>query len=198
MKHPVIAEKLLRLAAADEACRQRLVATGELFGGYHPEMQTVHEENAAALRLAMREIGYPSVSKVGVKANEAAWLVAQHAISKPALMEAYLAAVLEEEGVSVRAAYLSDRIAVFRGRGQLYGTQFAWSDDGLLHPCALADAAGVDARRLTLGMPALAVQTALIRARALAEGDMVPDDLAGFRAGELAWRKQVGWLANEE
>ena len=194
MKHPIIAEKLLRLAAADEACRQRLVATGELFGGYHPEMQTVHEENAAALRLAMRKIGYPSVSKVGVKANEAAWLVAQHAISKPALMEAYLAAVLEEEGVSVRAAYLSDRIAVFRGRGQLYGTQFAWQTDGSLQPCKLEDGQNVDARRIALGLKPLDEQTKALQAKAAAEGETAPSDLPAFKTRELAWRRAVGWM----
>lgn len=188
--------QLLELAKADAACRDELVATGKLFDGYHPNMRQIHEQNALALREMIQEIGYPSVAKVGTAANEAAWLVAQHAISEPVFMEAYLDLVLKVEKISVSAAYLSDRIAVFRGRGQHYGTQYVWREDGLLHPAELADPAGVDERRSALGLPSVAEQTTLMRQRAAAEGDKAPTDLAEFRARELAWRREVGWLVD--
>ena len=35
----------------------------------------------------IKEIGFPTIEKVGKKANEAAWLVIQHAIEKPSFMK---------------------------------------------------------------------------------------------------------------
>ncbi len=39
-------EKLHLMKTEDERVREELAKTGELFNGYHPEMERVHLENA--------------------------------------------------------------------------------------------------------------------------------------------------------
>jgi hypothetical protein len=42
---------------------------------YNPEIEKVHRNNAENLREIIGLIGWPTISKVGVEASEAAWLV---------------------------------------------------------------------------------------------------------------------------
>src|SRR2546427_10138792 len=64
--------------------------------------------------------------------------------------------VSEGEVSPLEVAMLEDRIRSFEGRPQRYGTQFDWDEQGRLSPLPLEDPAGVDARRLTIGLAALA------------------------------------------
>jgi hypothetical protein len=61
-----------------------LARDGSLFEGYSPEMERVHLENATRLEAIIVRHGWPGLSAVGADGAEAAWLVAQHAISRPA------------------------------------------------------------------------------------------------------------------
>ena len=65
---------------------------------------------------------------------EAAWLVLQHAIDSPELQRKYLSilknAAEAGEVTAAQVAYLEDRIRVFKGRPQRFGTQFAWDRNG--------------------------------------------------------------------
>lgn len=177
--------------------RGRLAASGELFGGYHPEMEAVHLANADRLARVLDAHGWPGAARFGEEAAAAAWLIAQHAIGLPALQRRCLAALelaAANGGVSaVHAAFLGDRIRVLEGRPQRYGTQFDWSADGRLSPSPIEDAAGVDARRAAVGLGPLAARTAELRARAAAEGDRVPADPAARAAEQDAWARRVGW-----
>lgn len=75
--------RLVSLARHDAETRERLAADGSLFEGYHPAMQAVHEDNAAALESIVNEHGWPMAATAGTDGAEAAWVVAQHAISLP-------------------------------------------------------------------------------------------------------------------
>ena len=90
------------------------------------------------------------------------------------------------------AACLADRIAVFEGRPQLFGTQFDWFD-GELSPAPLAAPEEIDAHRATVGLPPLAEAVTQMRATARAEGETAPADLAARRAGFDSWARRVGW-----
>ncbi|MDF2934511.1 MAG: hypothetical protein K0R36_3842, partial [Chryseobacterium sp.] len=48
---------------------------GELGNGYHPEMEKLHKENAQYLKNIIERIGFPTISKVGQKASDVAWLI---------------------------------------------------------------------------------------------------------------------------
>jgi hypothetical protein len=120
----------------------------------------------------------------------------QHAVGRPALqrrgLELLLDAIPRGDANALDAAYLSDRIAVFEGRPQLFGTQFDWSD-GALSPAPVADPDGLDDRRASVGLPPMAETVAAMRARAAAEGETAPADLSARRAAFEAWAKRTGW-----
>jgi hypothetical protein len=190
---------LIAAARRDAETRTRLARTGALFDGYHPEMEAVHLENAALLERAITAIGWPGRAKIGDEAAGAAFMILQHAISKPDLQRRGLALILEAipEGPAnpLDAAYLSDRIAVFEGREQTFGTQFDWGADGLLSPAPIRDAAGVDERRASVGLPPMAETIAHMRAGAAAERETAPADLQQRRVEFEAWARRVGWRA---
>jgi hypothetical protein len=190
---------LIAAAQRDAMTRARLARRGALFDGYHPEMEAVHLENAAQLERAIEAIGWPGRAKVGDEGAGAAFMILQHAISKPDLQRRGLALILEAvpegQANALDAAYLSDRIAVFEGREQTFGTQFDWDADGLLSPASIADPAGVDERRASVGLPPMAETIAHMRAGAAAEGETAPADLQQRRADFEAWARRVGWRA---
>lgn len=189
---------MIEAAQRDWETRARLAASGALFDGYHPEMEAVHQENAALLERAIDDIGgWPVRSKFGDDGAGAAFLIAQHAIGLPAFQRRVLALLLEgaEAGEVnvVDTAYLSDRIAVFEERPQLFGTQFDWDEQGQLSPVRILDPDDVDARRASVGLPALGEVIADMRARVQAEGQGPPTDLAKRRADFESWARRVGW-----
>ncbi|WP_097131967.1 DUF6624 domain-containing protein [Pedobacter xixiisoli] len=198
MNYNQIAEKLIDLQNADLALREKLVKSGRLSEGYDEEMKALHNRNAKLLNEIIAVIGYPTVEKVGKEASEAAWLVIQHAIEQPQLMKK-CAELLRIEVAKGNAepkslAYLYDRIAVFEGKSQLYGTQFDWDENGELSPNAFDDLVEVNKRRSSVGLDTLEEQTALIRANAKKENQQPPKDLEKRRQEVEAWKKKVGWI----
>jgi hypothetical protein len=199
MAEPDWSALLIAAAARDAATRARLARSGALFQGYHPEMEAVHLENAALLERAIEAIGWPGRGAVGDEAAGAAFMILQHAISRPDLQRRGLGLILDAvpqgQANALDAAYLSDRIAVFEGREQTFGTQFDWDRDGLLSPAPIRDSAGVDERRASVGLPTMAETIAHMRSRAASEGDHAPADLDQRRADFEAWTRRVGWRA---
>ncbi|GEN76040.1 DUF6624 domain-containing protein [Chryseobacterium hagamense] len=198
MNFKSIAKKMIRLKNADLQLRDELIRKGELGNGYHEEMQALHHKNAEILNEIIDSIGYPMAEKVGQEAADAAWMVIQHAIGKPHFMRKCLKLMEDSAPIShaerINIAYLSDRIAVFEGRPQLYGTQFDWDENGQLSPNVYDDLNQVNERRKLLGLNSLEDQTALIRSRARKENQHAPADLEQRNKEMEAWKKSVGWI----
>jgi hypothetical protein len=120
-----LAEIIIGLKNADIELRDQLIQNGKLSGGYNSTMARLHNKNAQILNEIIDKIGYPTTEKVGKLAHEAAWMVIQHAIGQPVFMKK-CAKLLEElhddREHKIYLAYLTDRIAVFENRPQLYGT----------------------------------------------------------------------------
>ncbi|MBX9745689.1 MAG: hypothetical protein K2X34_02225 [Hyphomonadaceae bacterium] len=192
-------DRLVAAARRDFETRARLAATGALFIGYHPEMEAVHNENAALLDDAFDAIGWPGRDKLGDDGAAAAFVILQHAIGKPDIQRRGLALMLEQIPLGnanmLDAAYLSDRIATLEGREQTFGTQFDWDANGQLSPAPTRDVAELDERRASVGLPPMADTIAAMRANAAAEGETPPSDLATRRAEMEAWAIRVGWRA---
>lgn len=190
---------LIAGARRDLETRARLAASGDLFKGYHPEMEAVHDENAALLARVFDAVGWPGRRIYGDDGAAAAFLILQHAIGHPELQRRGLALILdavpEGQANALDAAYLSDRIAVFEGSGQTFGTQFDWDADGQLSPAPVRDPEELDARRANVGLPPIAESIAHMRANAAAEGDAPPADLAQRRVEFEAWARRCGWRA---
>lgn len=193
---PIWRDALLRAVQRDADTRTRLARDGSLFDGYHPEMEAVHIENAALLEEAFNTIGWTGRHRVDDDGAGAAFLILQHAISRPDLQRRGLALMLDAiplgDANTLDAAYLSDRIAVFEGRPQLYGTQFDWQD-GELAPAPIDDLDQLDVRRASVGLPPLDDVIAAQRRAAEAEGHGPPPDMAARQAAFDLWAKKVGW-----
>lgn len=86
-------------------------------------------------------------------------------------------------------AYIDDRIRVYEGKRQRFGTQWRGSPQGL-EPYSLEDAENVDARRAALGLPSLAE----LRATAPKKRQWNAEAARRHEEKELAWRRSVGWI----
>ena len=188
---------LIDAVRRDYEVRARLVAEGTLFDGYHPEMEAVHDANAALLSRAFDEIGWPGRHTLGDEGAAAAFKILQHAIGHPELQRRGLAMLLDAipsgQANTLDAAYLSDRIAVFEGNPQTFGTQFDWDTNGQMSPAPVRDPETLDERRASVGLPPIADSIAEMRASIAAERAHPPADLAKRRADYEAWARRVGW-----
>jgi hypothetical protein len=154
-----IAEELIQMHEEDMRVRNRLAADGSLFQGYHPEMESVHRRNAARLRQIIEEHGWPGRTLVGEEAAHAAWIILQHSIGEPEFMRrgfrlVQIAAAAGEIDPKL-AAMLEDRICVFEGRPQKFGTQFDWDENGQMSPNKYDDLRLVEERRCAIGLTPL-------------------------------------------
>lgn len=180
----LIAEELIEMARHDLQVREELLKAGKLSPGYHPDMEHVHLQNAARLEEIIDSIGYPTRSKVGKEASEAAWLIVQHAISKPSLMLNCYALLTEipEDVNPQNLAYLYDRICYFEGRPQKYGTQF---DHRGLYP--------VENKAETIRLRE-ALQLSTHEEKLMMEAQDPATDLHPHDEDFNLWRKKVGWV----
>lgn len=190
-----LANELIAMAGEDLKLRAELAADGSLFEGYHPRMRALHERNADRLTAILAEVGWPGADLVGGDASEAAWLVVQHAISRPKLMRTALSLLRkigpEDSAAGWQLAMLEDRILVFEGRKQHFGTQFDWDEAGAMSPLPIEDPGTVDTRRAEMGLPPLAVAIADHRSRM--GGESKPADFKARRAEAEAFAREVGW-----
>lgn len=196
---PELAARLQRLLEYDAEARADLLESGELFGGYHPLMEAVHRSNAQALEAILDEIGWPGRSRVGDEGSEAAWQIAQHAISRPSFQRRCLdllrEAVAQGEVPARQVAMLEDRIRFNERRPQRFGTVFDWSPDGELSPWPIDEPDEVEYRRAAAGLQPLTDAVAGLRRRAEAEGDRPPEDWEARQREIEEWARRVGWIS---
>ena len=177
----------------DQAVRAELAADGSLYEGYHPRMAAVHDANADRLRAIIREHGWPTERLVGVDGAKAAHRIAQHSINHPEFMRE-CRRLLDEASARGEVprwqfAYVDDRIRVYEGLPQRYGTQWREGPAGL-EPYPIDDSAHVEERRAALGLPSVAE----LRASAPPKRPWDPETDRQYELKELAWRRAVGWL----
>lgn len=180
-----IAYELIQLAQHDLAVRERLLAENKLSGGYNSEMEAVHRANATRLREIISLIGWPTRSKVGEEASEAAWLIVQHSIGEASFMrDSYQLMLNSMDDINPQnVAYLYDRICYFEGKLQRYGTQY---DNGKLYP--VENKATVNILRQGLKLPIISATQIIAYTNAEKSDDLHTD--AGFNA----WRRKAGWI----
>ncbi|KAF0225128.1 MAG: hypothetical protein FD176_620 [Rhodospirillaceae bacterium] len=190
-------DHLLHMAEADRRLRQQLALSGELFAGYHPDMRTLHEANARELELAVDDEGWPNRHETGEDGVEAAFLIALHAISRPAFQRRCLtlmkSAANRGDIPARHPAMLEDRIRAFEGRPQLYGTQLDWDDDGHLMPLPIENENDVDSRRAKVGLPPLSQTVAESEALARQQGQHPPAEWLHRQHAMAAFAHEVGW-----
>lgn len=187
-------QQLIDAIARDIKFRAELEQAGVLYDGYHQQMRAVHEENAALLENFLNHYGWPYPSKYGKDIYEAAWMIAIHAISKPVLLRKVLH-ILEQalqagEPVANEYAKLYDRIELYEGRQQLYGTQFFPSPRGWV-AYNLYDPEHVDDRRKALGLTTFIENKKEVGAEE--DGFIDEKKLQQYDLFWSAFLKEVGW-----
>jgi hypothetical protein len=184
---------LLDMEARDQAVRAELTAAGELDQQYHPRLEEIHRTNASRLRQIIAVFGWPGHALVGERGTKAAWRIALHSYAEPIFMRQCRDHIdrASEAGDAPRwqFALIDDRIRVYEGRPQRYGTQLRLGADGL-EPHPLENEARVDSMRMQAGLPPLA-QTL---AQARLQPQPPPAAVAANEARELEFRRGVGWI----
>jgi len=158
--HDELRRELLAMREEDMTVRDELMQSGELGGHYVPRMEMVHVRNAARLRELISRHGWPAEDIAGKDGAEAAWIIAQHSVGEPQFQHEVLGLLhdcaAENRIPAWHAAYLEDRIAMYEGRPQRYGSQ--WIDDsrdGRARPWKLADPHRVNELRAAVGLKPL-------------------------------------------
>lgn len=153
-------QELQAMRDEDLRVREELIASAEMGGEYVPRMEAVHKRNANRLRELIDLHGWPTEAIAGKDGCEAAWLIAQHAIGEPEFQRYVLkmlrTSIAEGHVPAWHAAYLEDRIAMYEGQPQRYGTQ--WIDDprdGRARPWTIAYPENVNALRAEAGLEPL-------------------------------------------
>jgi hypothetical protein len=166
---------LLAAAGADQALRNLVVESlGKCLIAGDPRLKqlgrairAVNDAGADALTEILDKDGWPLRSRFGDEVDRAAFLIVQHRDHDVA----YQARVLERladlvtrgETLGESYALLFDRVATAQGRPQRYGSQGECRDGQfVVHALEPGD---VDARRQTVGLPALDAYRALAASR---------------------------------
>ncbi len=125
-------------------------------------IRAIDRAHAARLSEIVDHIGWPTRELVGIEAAQGAFVVVQHAGHAPDLQNRCLALMVDQvEQGKLPAPYvalLTDRIRLFTGQPQVFGTQmtFVTGDDGVARcvpAVAIEDPANLDARRDLMGLP---------------------------------------------
>lgn len=190
-----LSQELVALAKGDLSVRDELVADGSLgLHGYHPRMEAVHKDNAARLAEIIEQYGWPGLTLVGEEGAWAAWLIVQHSIGNPPFMRQCLCllkqAASNGEAIAWQVAMLEDRIRMYEGKPQIYGSQFQPDKNGQLNPYQIESPKSVNDRRLAVGLNTVEERTVELRAQRARENISIPPD---FEEQYEKWLYSVGW-----
>jgi hypothetical protein len=120
---------------------------------YAHKLARADSSRARELENIIDVFGLPGRRLVGARGSDAAMVIVQHNrwLEAPVLS---LARVAPEGEVSPeRLALLEDRVAVYAGKPQLFGTQFSASNAGSFRFDPVTDPASLEARRARAGLP---------------------------------------------
>jgi len=150
-------QELVAMREEDLRVRDELMAAGELGGPYVPRMEAVHVRNAARLRELIALHCWPAEDIAGEDGAKAAWFIVQHAVGEPEFQRQMLVRLREcaAQGrvPGWHAALLEDRIEMYEGRPQRFGSQWVdSSEDGRARPWQLADPEHVNELRASVGL----------------------------------------------
>jgi hypothetical protein len=155
LESPELRRELLAMVKDDQDARNAEINAGLEDAAAAARTEAIDRKNTERMKAIVRERGWPGKSAVGADGATAAWLLVQHADAAPAFQEECLARMEKMVGAgeveAADCAYLADRVAVNRGRKQLYGTQF----DNDRNPRPIEDEAHVDERRRAKGLPSM-------------------------------------------
>src|SRR5689334_2249640 len=185
---------LLDMEARDKALHAELAAAGEINESFHPRVEELHRAHASRLRQIIAVFGWPGRALVGESGARAAWRIAMHSYAEPEFMrqcrDLIDGATQQDDAPRWQFAILDDRIRVYEGRPQRFGTQLRHGPQGL-EPHPIENEARVNGMRMQAGLPPLAPT----RAKARAQPQPPDAEIVRREAAEREFRRSVGWMA---
>lgn len=150
---------LEEVLATDQGIRERLSesTSPEEQMALMPEMQHIDSTNQLIVFQLIDKYGWLPQSEVGEDAASSIFYVVQH--SSPSAMEKYFPLLQkraqEGEASKIHAAMMEDRLLMWQGKKQIYGTQASntGSEDGSMRIWPIEDPEHVNKRRAAVGMP---------------------------------------------
>ena len=138
----------------DQEMRQRALENDGVIE--NEEDDSLDLKHTERMKEIVNQIGWPTISKVGIEVSNMAWLLVQHSDHDVEFQKKCLELMKTQTGeVSKRnVAYLEDRVRVNEGRPQLYGTQFGGEGENY-GPRPIEEPEKVNERRAELGMEPL-------------------------------------------
>jgi hypothetical protein len=142
-------------------------AQATAFGVLAAENCAVDGDNVAWLKRQIAEHGWFDSARYGVKAANAAFMIAQHADGDPAFQRSVLPLITADSDPRIRPdlAMLTDRVAKAEQRPQVYGTQGQCKGPGVWEMDPVTDPEGLDERRKAMGLPPLATYRPVVAQR---------------------------------
>lgn len=152
--------ELERLHDLDQHDREAVhgYATGAQKDSVVAHMALQDSLDLARVTFIIDSAGWLGEAQIGHKANQALFLVIQHADRQPTIQARYLRvmrqAVADGDARANELAMLEDRVRVNAGKEQLYGSQIGWKD-GKPFVRQIEDEAHVNERRAAVGLEPL-------------------------------------------
>jgi hypothetical protein len=189
-----LGKALLDMEARAQALRAELIAAGESNENHPPRIEALNRFHASRLRQIIAVFGWPGVTLVGDAGARAAWRIALHSHSEPAFMrqcrDLIDRATQAGDAPRWQFAIIDDRIRVYEGKPQLYGTQLRHGPAGI-EPHPIENEARVNSMRMQAGLPLLSQTLAKARAQPAPS----PGIIAAREAAELEFRRAAGWIS---
>lgn len=158
---PALREELLKRMADDQ--RVRMAANLDM-----AEWAKIDADNLGYMKALIDKHGWPGYGLVGDDGAMAAFVLVQHAYEDHEFQKKCLAllteAVSRKDAPASDMALLTDRVLMFEGKPQIYGSQFR-TVDGKLEMYPVEDEANLDARRKLVGLPPMAEYVKQMQAR---------------------------------
>ncbi len=163
---PALRTELAAMGQADQEDRKGMTAATMGDSAALARLARADSARTERLRAIIRQVGWPTPSRAGEAASEAAFLVLQH--SPDAGFQRRMAPVIDSlahvgEASGQDAALLIDRVLKGQGLPQRYGSQFDMKE-GRLVPYPVEDSAGLEARRAAVGLMPMAQYVEMLRA----------------------------------
>jgi len=191
-------DELIQMRNRDTDKRQALLNDDTLYDGYHSEMEAVHNKNANRLEAIIKEHGWPGTSLVGLDGCRAAWIIAQHAISRPDFqmrcLELLTVAAEHGEVPARQVAFLTDRILFNKHKPQMYGLIGSWNREGKLSYGTIMDEGNVNQRRAITGLGSIEDELSRHQKEVTSEGGRAPEDFDAHQKKFRKWAKKSGWI----
>ncbi|TDO19305.1 DUF6624 domain-containing protein [Pedobacter duraquae] len=144
----------------DKAKRDSLIIVYQLdstnfFNGLNKLMIEADTSNTRLIQQIMLKYGYPGKTLVGKESSSVAWSVLQHSNQIASYLTLVQEAARKGEVEKKYAALMEDRVLMYSGKPQIYGTQGSYrklkngKSEMIIFP--IQDPAGVNKRRRKMG-----------------------------------------------